>query len=405
MTARVTNGIRSEWLYQRVYNSTGGFVEYKTATPLCLGDYKSISTTPSEQPGSFEPGRVLRLNPVVIKSGSGVCTPGFRGRSVYHPTYGRQLVYSEALAARSGPVYTAPSAWGIWDQPMANEALNLALANVNEASAEVGVMLMELKQTLDLIRHPLRSLVKNLGKLARARNMRRRLSGVATTAADAHLMTRYGIIPLISDIVALQFSLASVVRKDVHALRRNRGTIETASDFVYQDGTYAYGSQFCRRYTTIVTTKTVTGVVYYQHLLGMEGLSKLSKFGVSPEQLLTIGWELIPYSFVVDWFLNVGTWLRAISPNHSILKKGACVSQKTEITWTINELPGFYQSVPNLPDDLVKPSTYVWKSSTLERRIMDPTATALPSFGRPHKVFLRSLDALALLWGRGLKRL
>lgn len=39
----------------------------------------------------------------------------------------------------------------------------------------------------------------------------------------------------------------------------------------------------------------------------------VERFGLSAENFLTTAWELIPYSFVVDWFIPVGNYLNKIN--------------------------------------------------------------------------------------------
>lgn len=43
-------------------------------------------------------------------------------------------------------------------------------------------------------------------------------------------------------------------------------------------------------------------------------------------------WELIPFSFVIDWFINIGDWVNSISPFAGGTFKGACVSIKDDYT-------------------------------------------------------------------------
>jgi len=44
-------------------------------------------------------------------------------------------------------------------------------------------------------------------------------------------------------------------------------------------------------------------------------------------------WELIPYSFVVDYFINIGAWVSTLKPNIAGQFVGQCYSIKIEEEW------------------------------------------------------------------------
>jgi hypothetical protein len=48
---------------------------------------------------------------------------------------------------------------------------------------------------------------------------------------------------------------------------------------------------------------------------------------------LLIGWELVPFSFVVDWFLPVGGWLESLDALLGYTTAGYSSSLLTRISW------------------------------------------------------------------------
>jgi hypothetical protein len=79
----------------------------------------------------------------------------------------------------------------------------------------------------------------------------------------------------------------------------------------------------------------------------------LNNIGFSGKNLLTLPWELIPYSFVVDWFANIGDFVGAITPSLGVKQLGTAATIERTNTmeanivgisaptgWTIN-VPGF----------------------------------------------------------------
>jgi len=59
----------------------------------------------------------------------------------------------------------------------------------------------------------------------------------------------------------------------------------------------------------------------------------LSSLGVTNP--LLVGWELVPYSFVVDWFLPVGNWLESLDALLGYGKSYSSISYWNECSWLI----------------------------------------------------------------------
>lgn len=57
-------------------------------------------------------------------------------------------------------------------------------------------------------------------------------------------------------------------------------------------------------------------------------------FGLTWTDLPDAAWELTPWSFVVDWFINVGDYIRAITPKPEVRILSACTSVSLDCTVT-----------------------------------------------------------------------
>lgn len=123
--------------------------------------------------------------------------------------------------------------------------------------------------------------------------------------ADQWLQLQYGWKPLLQDIYGVCEELANrhtswPKEEKVEASAQDSVT-DTKVSLVYYNG-HVIGS------TTESKTTAITVRGGFMITAGPE--QKLAKLGLSNPALL--GWELIPYSFVVDWFLPVGDWLNTL---------------------------------------------------------------------------------------------
>lgn len=393
MTLKVTNYLASAQMRNVLRSHTTGAIladQIILSAEKCLGTYKSID---SVYTGAFVPGK-LRLNPVTIKSGFGSCTSG-------HATgFYSNMDYTLDGMFGCWP-YTMP--YGVWNSNLANESKVRANAKLNSPELEVGVMLGELGETIQMLRHPLRGVSKELTKMYKGYSLMRKGKSAVDAAAQAWLQYRYGILPFLSDAQALQKQFHTQVGKYSTELQSKRAGTRTKSierTVLSTNGAIAgYGWNVER---TVETETLSTSVCYYQHLLELEARSTMAFWGLHPSQFASVAWELVPYSFVADWFVNFGDWIRAISPTFNLVKLGGCTSQKTNIAVHNRLLPPYYIGSSSYPLSSMQESTYTWNSSTLIR-IVDTPGAGTPAFNADWYNFNRSISGAALLWQRCMR--
>jgi len=93
---------------------------------------------------------------------------------------------------------------------------------------------------------------------------------------------------------------------------------------------------------TVKRTGTITVHARAGVLTDVE-VSKLAVWGA--DAIIDAGWELLPFSFIVDWFWNVGKTVSSWMPRMGVRKLTSWVTVKSVATM-INEL----ESVSNLPN-------------------------------------------------------
>lgn len=190
---------------------------------------------------------------------------------------------------------------------MVAEATTACLSNIASGDANYWETIAEYRESLDIIHNSLSEANKILsGGLAR------KLKG----ATNAYLLARYGFRPLVGDIQAA----IKHMRTQEHWDRRTaRGfsshSFQNTGSMTTQVGVYKVTSSIHDVDTVVVRAMSLDEFL----------VSRASELGINFKNLATLPWELIPYSFVADYFANVGDYLKAIMPTPGVRNLGSCV--------------------------------------------------------------------------------
>lgn len=278
-----------------------------------------------------------------------------------------------------------------------------ACAKKHEPPVDVATMVREGRETLGLLVNPSRSLVQMMQQMVRHANVKpwkgrfpspRQIQDEISKLSDAWLQYRYGIVPLVHDIDA---GIKAYENAVVRAVRPNLER-STAGDVLENTRTQTYLRQnhpsgwFNLGFQQEVSVKTVaTGHVYWVR----KWVSPMGQYGQDFSDLPNFLWELIPYSFVVDWVFSVGDWLRSITPDSSIDYLGNCVSLKTTISTRYIHTDG-YEVNTGWPLQ-----TFGSSVTITEERLVRVTNTPIPVtpvYLGPRLSIKRQIDALSLIW-------
>lgn len=158
--------------------------------------------------------------------------------------------------------------------------------------------------------------------------------------ASQWLELQYGWLPLIGDIHGL-LSLSEPPKKSV----KSTGT--DASSLVIGNALNKE-NQYSTKWKYRVTVKAMIT------LQGVPGSHLASQLGLTNPAL--VAWELVPFSFVVDWFYPIGSWLEAHSPTLGISYSDVNVTE----TVHLNEKSMYV----HVPEDKAKSSNWVGGNSS-----------------------------------------
>jgi hypothetical protein len=262
--------------------------------------------------------------------------------SGYHPTWKETWAYYGDLIAGLEGILSRPS----FD--IANDISRMSALAVTEAFAKAkqpivmgGEILSELDKTVGMFQRPFGAARRHLQNMQanKARRLNKSGSNLASAISSAWLEGRYGWQPIILDAEAIRDQFHN--QWDSHGQRlvaRSTKTSVTNQTRKCVD-TYGAGTYSTFQYTGSATynveVAASAGVIY--DVSDRTTVQRLQEImGFRHQDLLTLAWEKIPYSFVADWFVNTGTWLQAVTPNPFMSVVGSWATTVTRETFTFS---------------------------------------------------------------------
>lgn len=327
-------------------------------------------------------------------------TPEFINRVWYRTDYGQRVrtplpfnqvrgisidVHPALLDPAKGRVVSAKTMTGYAIPTFAAGALTRHYAELYQkwydkarASSQQGVNWAERAQTLKLLSdalHLVKNPISELAKLYR-RGKHDPWRTPLKQAGGAYLAYHFGVEPLIQDIYALTERLADMELRKLITAHRN-SVFNYKTDNGYDRYEFAYKIRYRQ---TAVQTQTNPGLA----LLNDVGL-------VNP---MSIAWELIPFSFVVDWFYPIGDILRGITDELGYSYSNAYVTRFIQCDIAFTQLRTNYplQAVANGHRNR-------FRTIFIERMLSNPTPPGFePMALKPwSRSLTRALTSISLL--------
>jgi hypothetical protein len=210
--------------------------------------------------------------------------------------------------------------------------------------------------------------------------------------SDVYLVGRYGVLPLLSDLESACKNLRR--RWNPRFTARGNASVQGQATSVKNVAAGYYGS-FDLQASVTRSYDVRYGILYESDPYTRE----LAQLGLT--RPLSSAWQLMPWSFVGDWFVGVGKYLDALQP--AGLTKTLSAWGSTRETTVIAVQPATYHPYGAVPSN----TTWTWswsgaylKTTVVKRR--DPWDASIPSHPALGSGFnaMRSGDFAALMLQR-----
>lgn len=215
----------------------------------------------------------------------------------------------------------------------------------------------------------------------------------ARQVSDDYLAFKFGAEPLMSDVKGAAEAVAHLLvdKLDTNTLK------VTGSANKVEENTFS----FVRNGMTYVATQRVSVNVRYVCEYGLDNVltREMSKLGlINPAEII---WEVVPWSFVVDWVLPVGNYIRHLTSDVGVVFRRGTRSERVVSTTTVKLVhsgvdpytPGYWKSE--------EWTSFNWQrtrgtTSKVRTLLLNAPKVQLPQFKNPLSV-THVLEGMALL--------
>jgi hypothetical protein len=227
------------------------------------------------------------------------------------------------------------------NESLANSAVLSAAANAAQSAFDVSTWIGEFNSTVNTMRDIgsrfaratefMAKEARYLADLARKVRHPRRLKkfkGDPRRAwdqfSDLWLLGRYGVRPMVYDFYSAKKAMETLLKGTTIIRGKGRSGPETLTDTYNNSGLYEPGMEYTFS-ESIVIERTYHGMAYVKY-----SNPTSAAFQFNP---LDTAWELTPYSFIIDWFVDIGAWVQTLQPQLSGDYLGIALGVRSKYTY------------------------------------------------------------------------
>jgi hypothetical protein len=278
------------------------------------------------------------------------------------------------------------------------KARQKVLQKLKDSSVNLAQAFAERKQTVSMIsksvnrlasaalavrRGNLNHAVNLLGMKYAGKDLRKEVKPHPSNLANYWLEFNYGWRPLLSDIKGS----AELIAK---TFAENRPSVATGShtQFKTDRGLCRQGDGWREDYLSQHFARSRYVIQFRED---NAFAARMASTGITDPLLLA--WELLPYSFVVDWFLPIGSYLSSLSATRGLVFYRGSVSKQWGMVCTTTHSPTPVQNGTSTVQGLGRSIDQSHKSRTILNGFPSPTL----SLNRDPFGASRALSGIALL--------
>lgn len=281
----------------------------------------------------------------------------------------------------------------VYPQKLEDRNVNRALLKLNDDSAGLGEDFATWQQTADMVGDKKSLIASTVKQFKRKYPLDwlkvKKLTRLGRKAAGAipgrWLELQYGWIPALADVDSSMKVIAERLNNNSGRRHVQSRLSETETNALPPSGADWIACAGQPVYPAITETSEFYSDIRFDFAIGNPALTAASNLGLAnPAQL---AWNLLPYSFVVDWFLPVDDFLGALSAPWGLHFIGGSI---TRFMRRKSVASGWVWGGVNLP-------TYYLIATNAERTLLDLDRRVLDEFPGPRMPHFKNPLSLAHL--------
>lgn len=208
------------------------------------------------------------------------------------------------------------------------------LASLGELPETVKMIVDLLKQIVSLTLAAKRGDIKTIASKARA------VGFTVDGLADLWLGYRYGIRPLVGDVMNLLKAMNADLEKGMRFTARGRNIIEPKSTQLTKEITTPMWDSVNNRGAKLRVVEETTTAASFRAGVMVQVDRNINQMAAvwGLDSPFEAAWELVPFSFILDWVVNIGDCLGAAFLNPSLTPRNSWVTEQLTFVQDVRSL-------------------------------------------------------------------